>query len=881
MCKEVRGVRRNIKVPGILGAAVIFAVLTLGAKARAYWEYTEGPNNALVYDLLWDPNDSDVVYAATPTGVFKTTDGGIHWARTSKGIEDAAIMCLGMAKSNSNVIYAGSVSMRDYHDEGGVDEDLQYFGLYKTTDGGANWTRLAYYPQAYYEAVAVNPNNPDIVLACIRIDGNGVYRSVDGGVSWERTIYDYDAQAVAFAPSNPSIAYASASGTVYRSKDGGSNWNEVLYAGGQVRSIAVHPNNPNIVVLANISAGYRGARRSADGGATWTEVLSEISITKLVFDPSDGAICYAASDGAPGGQRGGIYRSSDAGVSWGKLVYPGGKYANDYIDADDTTALAVNPSDGREILASIYYYGVHGTSDSGATWAPRRKGLSSLPTFADCGVYEVAVDPDDWRTRLVGAYGVWRWKDGSGWEPLDKGLAAAQGWVYAIAFCPSNPDIICMATSESGVWRSTNGGDNWVNVIAGRDEFHDIAFSPSSDNVVYAAGWRWGIGSGVWKSNDRGLTWQKVYDNGNDPVFSVAVDPTNPNRVFAGGLIYSGETSFTVIWRTTDGGSVWKEVCRYEGHEPVYAIAINPKNPAVIYGVSAWEVGVIRSTDGGKTWTERTGGFIQTDLYDIAISPTNPEYVYVTGGLLPVTDPRSVYFSNNGGNSWAPLGDGFPLSSCYSIAVATPGEMDYVIIGSERYGAYIWSEFTGVGNVTFTASSVPRGVALRWRAPSSKYVGFNLYREPVAVSPDVNLVKLNSRLITGSSPHTFLDDDVTAGERYRYWLEAVALSGRAERYGPAEASAGGKRPFAFALSQNAPNPCRATTTISFSLPAAGPARLELFDLAGRRVSSPVDGTVKAGSYTLELETAALPPGVYVYRLTAGDDTAARRMVVTR
>ncbi|MGD8719700.1 MAG: hypothetical protein PVH29_12875, partial [Candidatus Zixiibacteriota bacterium] len=573
----------------LLGAAALLAA-GLATMAHGDWEFSGGPYNALVYDLLWNPGDTDTVYAATPTGVFTTTDGGLHWVRTSEGMDDTAIMCLGLAGNYPNVIYAGSSEMRNWYDEGeGGSDGSPYYGIYKSTDGGANWTRLLRFQQGLVESLAVNPNNPDILLACIKHINHGIWRSVDGGGWWDQTLDDSDPEAVAFAPSNPLIAFAAADGVVYKSSDGGVTWTEVLDGSYGMRSMAIHPTNPDIVLVGRRSTSQGMVWRTEDGGANWTEVLAEVGVNELVFDPSDGAVCYIASNGGSSGIKGGVYRSTNAGVSWEKLVYPAGKYANDNKDADDTTALAVNPFDGRELLAGNHYYGVIGTADQGSTWAYRRRGLSSLPETGEdeCGVFAVAADPSDPQTRYVGAYGVWRWREGAGWEPLDGGLSDAEGWVQAIAICPSNPDIMCIATGYSGVWRSDDGGGNWINVIAGQDDFRDIAFSSSSDNVVYAVGKKWGTGWEAWKSIDRGATWQKVKDNGSDGLYSVAVDPTDPNRVFVGGEMYSSieEKNFTAIWRSADGGSVWDEVYRSsEGgilEEPVYDIAIHPYNAAV------------------------------------------------------------------------------------------------------------------------------------------------------------------------------------------------------------------------------------------------------------------------------------------------------------
>jgi hypothetical protein len=183
----------------------------------------------------------------------------------------------------------------------------------------------------------------------------------------------------------------------------------------------------------------------------------------------------------------------------------------------------------------------------------------------------------------------------------------------------------------------------------------------------------------------------------------------------------------------------------------------------------------------------------------------------------------------------------------------------------------------GVRVKNFAAAPCARGVALRWEV-NEAVAGFNLLREVNAASAAAEPARINDALITGRSPYRYLDEDVTAGKTYRYWLEVVPLAGPAELHGPLECAV--DRKAAFALAQNRPNPARAITTVAFSVPAPCEATLGVYDLAGRRVASRVIAA-KAGPNELDLDVSALAPGVYAYRLEAGGEAAAKRMVVVR
>ncbi|UCH78989.1 MAG: T9SS type A sorting domain-containing protein [Candidatus Coatesbacteria bacterium] len=183
----------------------------------------------------------------------------------------------------------------------------------------------------------------------------------------------------------------------------------------------------------------------------------------------------------------------------------------------------------------------------------------------------------------------------------------------------------------------------------------------------------------------------------------------------------------------------------------------------------------------------------------------------------------------------------------------------------------------GIALDYFRARRTNAGVALSWATSAEKdLAGYNLYRESDAASPEGGRTKLNASLITGRSPYRFLDETAARGAAYEYWLEAVDLGGGGETYGPAKVSLPTK-PYAFALYQNAPNPTRGATTFSFSLPAAGPAALTVYDLAGREVWQ-YEGDFAEGLNDVEA-AFALAPGVYLYRLAAGNDAASRKMVV--
>ncbi len=230
----------------------------------------------------------------------------------------------------------------------------------------------------------------------------------------------------------------------------------------------------------------------------------------------------------------------------------------------------------------------------------------------------------------------------------------------------------------------------------------------------------------------------------------------------------------------------------------------------------------------------------------------------------------------------------------YALDLGTPGkDNDY---GSGRIRCYetiAAMQATPVTLKSFTADATRGGIRVRWATAYEKMLsGFNLYRRGVfenkgaaasAEGPS-SYQKLNGTLIMGRSPYVYDDADVEAGHKYEYLLEDVDVLGRPHTHGPILVRAGGKAlPVTYWLAQSVPNPARERAVIKFGLAEGfvGRTVLEIYDLSGRRIETPVDDDYRAGVYEVEVDTAALAPGVYVYRMSAGPFRAAKRMVVTR
>ena len=250
------------------------------------------------------------------------------------------------------------------------------------------------------------------------------------------------------------------------------------------------------------------------------------------------------------------------------------------------------------------------------------------------------------------------------------------GRLNAIAVHPTAPHVILIGASTGGIWRSTDGGANFVPVSDTHVDLAvgSIAFSRSNPSIVYAGmgdldnGY---FGTGVLKSTDAGATWARISNGTLPPLGTTAeieVDPTNPNRVYVLQATRTLATSYNdlnpdgTLYRngfyfSTDGGVNWQRTLRGRPRD----LAIHPTNPQILYlGMTLVDVadgvpgtpGLYKSLDGGATWLPAPVFAATTaNLSDVrvAVTPAAPDRVCVISGSR--TSIR-VDISDNGGVTW-------------------------------------------------------------------------------------------------------------------------------------------------------------------------------------------------------------------------------------
>jgi len=397
------------------------------------------------------------------------------------------------------------------------------------------------------------------------------------------------------------------------------------FRGGRTRAAAGVPDQPNVFYVGQVDGGVW---KSTDSGRTWNPIFDgedTQSIGAIAVAPSDSNILYVASGEGlhrPDLSVGdGIYRSSDAGRTWTHLGLR---------DTQQVPAIAVDPTNPDQLFVAALGHpygpnperGIFRSEDGGKSW------LKVLYKNESTGGSDVVIDPKNPQTVYASL-----WSERLGpWE-----------------------DKNSYATTEGGLFKSTDGGTTWKQLKDGLpDDLVQIkvAIAASDPQRLYATvstkaegAYASGKGLGVYRSDDARMTWRKITD-----------DPRASMKIGGGDL-------------------------------PVPVV--DPQNPDVVYSTS---IVTCRSTDGGKTWISLRGAPGGDDYQNLWINPHDPRI------LLLVSD-QGALVSVNGGESWSSWYNQ-PTAQLYHVA-ATTGFPYQVCAGQQESGSVCIASRGNDGEITF------------------------------------------------------------------------------------------------------------------------------------------------------------------------------------
>ncbi len=643
------------------------------------------------------PTDGNTIYlGAAQGGVWKTTDGGANWTPLTDNQASLAIGALAVAPGNGNIVYAGTGEPN-----GGLDN---YYGagILKSVDGGATWNRLGAteFGGAGISAIVVHPTDPDTVYVAssaflghqgVVLSKVGIYRSTDGGANWTFLVGcpSCHASDLVMAANNPQILYASFVGLgIYKSSDGGNNWVKLTNGlpGGNFGRIelGIGVNNPNQLYAGfhiTIQGQYDGPALyySNDGGASWTQFdtpypnyctrqcwydnvigvdpanantvyvggsaaynfqASPATIRQVVVKNTSGgsgntwydltpnsgastslhpdmhALVFAADGAIWVGNDGGVWRSADGGASW--------QNKNTNLATLQFTGIAVHPTNSNVVWGGMQDNNKAIYSGSGVTWNARDAGdggLALIDPFDNTVFYGSRFGISFQRNNQSGAepgapaFGTdWPVKT-NGINPRDKALFYAP-----FAADPSTAGVLYYGTNR--IYRTTDRGDNWTaisgDLTTGQSQLSaisTIAVAPSAAGTVYV-----GTGDGkAWVTTDAGTgnnftdvsaglpgryVTDFAVDSANDQIAYVTISGFNTNTPGTSGHIF----------KTVNRGGSWSNISGNLPDIPASTVALDGSDLYV-----GTDTGVYVSTDGGVTWSPFGSGLPNVAVADLTL----------------------------------------------------------------------------------------------------------------------------------------------------------------------------------------------------------------------------------------------------------------------
>ena len=302
------------------------------------------------------------------------------------------------------------------------------------------------------------------------------------------------------------------------------------------------------------------------------------------------------------------------------------------------------------------------------------------------------------------------------------------GRTRAVAGVPSEPNVFYMAQVNGGVWKTNDYGRTWNPIFDDQpiQSIGAIAVAPSDPNIVYVASGEGlhrpdlSVGNGIYKSTDAGKTWTHLGLREGQQIPAIAVDPRDPNKVFAAVLGHPyGPSEERGLYLSKDGGHNWQRVIAKDENTGASDVEIDPSNPDTVYA-AMWEVregpwedgnefngaggGLFKSSDGGASWRKITSG-LPSDLSQIyvAIAPSDSRRLYATLGTA--SGKLSVYRSDDAAESWRQITDdprpsGRIGGGDLPIPRVDPKNPDLVYVAStvsmqSKDGGKTWSGFRG------------------------------------------------------------------------------------------------------------------------------------------------------------------------------------------
>jgi photosystem II stability/assembly factor-like uncharacterized protein len=414
-------------------------------------------------------------------------------------------------------------------------------------------------------------------------------------------------------------------GSVSASAAGTRQWAVLGPDGGDVRSLAYDPHDPNRVFLGT-STGVLFV--SEDGGHNWSRFAKlgtsdDYVLDHIAIDPQNSKIIFVSAWSVQDQSAGDIFRTRNGGKDWESLPAMRGK---------SVRAMAISASDTKVVVAGALD-GVYRSTDGGNNW----QRISPNDGIVK-NIESIAVDPKDPNVIYAGTWHLaWKTIDAANWQHINKGMIDDSD-VFSIIVSSANPSEV-FASACSGIYKSTSSGDLFEKVkgipfTARRTRV--LKQDPSNPAIVYA-----GTTEGLWKSVDEGKNW-KLVGSSEVVVNDVLIDPRNSQRVLLA-------TDRSGVLASDNSAASFTSSNHGYSHRYVSAILADNAEPSTLYigVVNDREFGGVFSThDAGQSWQQKSSGLDGRDVFTLKQS---------SSGTLVAGTNRGVFELAAGSAIWHPI----------------------------------------------------------------------------------------------------------------------------------------------------------------------------------------------------------------------------------
>jgi photosystem II stability/assembly factor-like uncharacterized protein len=717
-----------------------------------------GPVGNRLTSVVGIPGEPNIYYVgAASGGIFKSTDGGVHWEPIFDNQPVSSIGSLAIAPSDQNVIWAGTGEawIRSHISVGQ--------GIYKSTDAGKTWTLMGLEKTGRIGRIVIDPRNPDIVLAAAMGHAygpqpeRGVFRTADGGKTWERVLFTDEntgCSDLIMDPNNPRIFFAGmwplvirtwgresggpGSG-LFKSTDGGVTWKKLTGHGlpsrmtGKVALAMARSNSNRVYALIETGDGVPLHGKETDRGKLWRSDDGGESWRLVSYDRNLGGRThyYFRTEVSPDNQNEAYYLTAGFAVSLdgGETARmasfansPGGDNHDIWIDPTNGNRMAVANDGGVSIsinrgkswyrvqlpIAQMYHvtvdnripYYVYGNEQDD----PSYRGPSQVAGGGSGGIPRSA-----WHAVAGGE---------SGWatpDPVDNNIiwssASGSGSVGGIV---ARYDLRNGQARNVEVWPDQTNGSPAAELKYRFIWTFPLTISPHDHKKLYVGsqvvhqttddGQSWQVISPDLTTNDKskqgfsgGLTGDNIGVEYFSTIFAIAESPKEKGMIWVG-------TNDGLVQLTRDGGKTWSNVTKNLPNLPPWGTVSNIEpsryNAATAYltvdfhQVNNRDPFIYKTTDYGRTWKSIINGIPRSMLSYAHCVREDP----VRQGLLYVGTENGLYVSFNDGENWEPLQSNLPRVPVYWMVIQE--HFNDLVVGTYGRGFWILDDLTPIQQMT-------------------------------------------------------------------------------------------------------------------------------------------------------------------------------------